>query len=134
MRYRTQDIVAAKTTEETAQEKKLKITHGVIVGWDIGGFDEGADLLHLKIFRGNHQLVPYNEDESIWPSMEKGPFREYYEVLQQPYEIVCLAWNEDDSYSHQYWVHVTVLPEIIAGIRLVATGIVEKIRAFFGGE
>lgn len=134
MRYTLRDTVAANTTEATAQDKRLKITHGVIVGWDIGGFDEGADLLHLKIFRGNLQLVPFNEDEDVWPSMEKGPSRAYFEILQQPYELRCLAWNEDDSYPHQYWVQVTVLPEIIAGIRLVASGIIQKAKSFFGWE
>lgn len=134
MRYKISDLIAANTTEKTAQEKRLTITHGVIVGWNIGGFDEGADLLHLKIFRGNHQLVPYNEDESIWPSMEEGAFREYYPVLQPPYELVCRGWNEDDSYPHLYWVNVTVLPEIIAGIQHVASGIVDKVRSFFGWD
>jgi len=134
MRYTLRDIVAAQTTEKTAQEKRLNITHGVIVGFDIGGFDEGADLLHLKIFRGNHQLVPYNEDEDVWPSMEKGPFRSYFEILQPPYSLLCVAWNEDDSYEHQYWVQVTVLPEIIAGIKLVASSVIEKVRSFFGWE
>lgn len=132
MIYKASDSVAANTTEATAEETRLKVTHGVVLEWDIGAFEEGADLLHLKIFRGDHQLVPFNRDADILPALLKKPFQEHYEVVQEPYELIFKAWNEDDSYPHRYWVHVTVLPPILAGLVTVSRGLASKIRGFFG--
>lgn len=134
MIYKMSNSVAANTTENTAEETRLTITKGVIMEWDIGGFDEGADLLHLKIFHGGQQLVPFNREANVWPSLMKRPFMEYFSVTAEPFELMFLAWNEDDSYSHEYWVHVTVVPPIIAALGAVSRGIASKIRAFFGGE
>jgi len=134
MIYKMSNSVAANTTENTAEETRLKITKGVIMEWDIGGFDEGADLLHLKILHGDQQLVPFNREADVWPSMVKRPFWEYFPVTAEPFELVFLAWNEDDSYSHEYWVHVTVMPPIIAGLVAVSRGVISKAKAFFGWD
>jgi len=132
--YKTYNSVAANTTENTAEETRLKITKGVIMEWDIGGFDEGADLVHLKISHGDQQLVPFNREANIWPSMVKRPFVEYFPVTAEPFELVFSAWNEDDSYAHAYWVHVTVMPPIIAGLVAVSRGVISKAKTFFGWE
>ena len=125
--------VAANTTESTAEETRLKITHGVIMEWDIGGAPEGADLLHLKIFHGDHQLIPFNREADVWPSLMKRPFIEYFPVTSEPFELVFLAWNTDDSYPHEFWVHVTILPPIIAGLVSVSRGVISKFKKLFGG-
>jgi hypothetical protein len=134
MIYKMSNSVAANTTENTAEETRLKITTGVIMEWDIGGFDEGANLLHLKIFHGGQQLVPFNREADIWPSLMKRPFTEYFPVSAEPFELVFQAWNEDDSYPHEYWVHVTILPPIIAALVSVGRGIAARFRKFLGGE
>jgi len=134
MIYKVSNSVAANTTEATAEETRLKITKGVIMEWDIGGFDEGADLLHLKIFQSDQQLVPFNREADVYPAMMKRPFWEYFPVTAEPFELVFSAWNEDDSYSHEYWVHVTVMPPFVASLLAVSRGILAKIRTFFGGD
>lgn len=133
MIYKMRNSVAANTTEGTAEESRLKITTGVIMEWDIGGAPEGVNLLHLRIYHGDQQLVPFNREADVWPALMKRPFIEYFPVTAEPLEIVFLAWNEDDLYPHEYFVHVTVLPPIIAGLVGVGRGIVSGFKRIFGG-
>lgn len=132
MLYKMGNTVAANTTEATAEETRLHITKGVVLEWDIGAPDEASNLLHLKIFHGGQQIVPFNRETDILPSTLKRPFQEYFEVSAEPFELVFMAWNEDDFYPHEYWVHVTVLPPVIAGLVSVSRAIVGKIKSFFG--
>lgn len=132
MIYKMRNKVAANTTENTSEETRLKIAHGVIMEWDIGGAPEGADLLHLKIFYGGQQVIPFNREADVWPSLMKRPFTEYFPVIEEPFELVFEAWNTDDSFPHEYWVHVTVLPPIIAGLVTVSRGIISKFQKLFG--
>ena len=134
MWYKHNDSVAANTTELTAEETRLTISRGVIIEWDIGGPVEGANLLNLKVFYGDHQIIPYNRDKTIWPALQKAPIQEYYQILQPPYELKFKAWNEDDTFPHEFFVGVTIMHPIIAGLVTTSRSIVSKFRKLFGGE
>ena len=132
MMYKARDSVLTGTTEAKPQEKRLKITHGVIVQWFIYGPKQGADLLQLKVFRGDHQLLPFNRDQYICPAEEKYPVPDHYEVLQPPYELKIKAWNLADTDPHGYFVNVDLLPEAIVGTTTTSPEIVKRVTEFFG--
>ena len=132
MNYEGGDTVAANTTENTAQEIRINIAVGVIVEWDIGAFDEAADLLHIKILHADHQLIPFNRDMSLRPGLVDKPFTDHYEITEPPYQLRVKAWNTDDSYQHEYWVRVNMLPLRIAGTTVVSPNLFERIKSAFG--
>ena len=133
MLYKIRDNVQPNTTEQTAQEKTLKISRGIITQWIIFFPEEAADLLHLKILYHDHQLVPYNRDEDLYGGGIVFNIPEYYEIFEKPYELVCKAWNTDDTNEHEYVVHVNIIEERYLTPRITSPTLIERIRSFFGG-
>lgn len=133
MWFRVNESVPVNTTEANAQETRLLLTSGTIVEWDVGAPDEAANLLKLQVFYHGSQILPFNPGKNIYPSAVKAPKKDNYPLDVQPYELVFKAWNEDDSYPHEYWVDVTLLREEELMGTVSAPGLVEKIRDFFSG-
>jgi len=130
--YKARDSVLTGTTEGSPQEKRLKIAHGVIVQWFIYAPPQGADLLRLRVFRSDQQLMPFNRDGYICPAEEKYPVPDHYEVFRPPYELVINAWNLAETDSHGYFVNVNILPEAIVGTKAVSPELVARVTEFFG--
>jgi len=133
MWFRVNEIVPANTTEATALETRLLLTRGTIVEWDVGAPDEAANLLKLQAFYHGQQILPFNPGKLIYPAAVKAPKKDNYPLDVVPYELVFKAWNEDDSYAHEYWVDVTLLREEELMGTVTSPGLAERIYDFFSG-
>jgi len=135
MLYKIRKAVTYGTDEKTLEEERLKISRGIIRQWFIYAPLEGANLLKIKVFHGDHQLLPYNRDQYILPStFNNTPIEEHYEVFQPPYELVVKAWNEDTKKNHEYNLHVNVVPESVFAMRGVGPGLIERAKSLFGWD
>jgi len=133
MWFRVNETVPANTTEDNAIETRLPITSGTIVEWDVGGPDEGADLLRLQAFYQGQQILPFNPGKYLFPSMVKAPKKDNYPIAQPPFELLFKAWNNDDSYPHEYWVDITILREEELMGTTVSPSLASRISDFFTG-
>jgi len=91
--------------------QKLQIAKGTIVQWVIFMPEECADLLQFRVEYHGHQLLPYNTDEWMSGFFYPTSIAEKTEIDAAPYELDVYAFNDDDSYEHEYNIYVNVEPE-----------------------
>ena len=103
--------VPAQTTAKNPCQRLVKVTKGVIKGWVISGAEEKADLLHVCVLYHGHRIVPYGELEWMYPLDTSSPIAEKIELDTAPFELEIQAYNEDDSYSHEYIIYAIIEPE-----------------------
>lgn len=132
--FKIRDSAAAGTTEYTAEEKTLDVSRGVITRWIIFFPDEASNLLHLKIFYHDQQLIPFNREEDLYGGGIKFDIDEFFELSKTPYKLVCKAWNTDTAKAHEYLVHVIIMPEKYMMSAMTGPGLWERLKGFFRGE
>jgi hypothetical protein len=132
MLYKISHDVAANTTQQNPDRQKLKITKGVIKGWYIFFPDETADVLHLQIRYHGHQILPINDTENLYGGGCLFDIEENVAVDKAPYELDIYSWNDDDSYPHEYNIHVNILREEAVELGGEIMGLWDKIKGWLG--
>lgn len=99
----------ANTAEADKQKTILPLGSGVIHQLDILFPPGPAGLLHLQINDAIHQVWPTNPEESFAADGDMITFREYHELLEEPYELQAWTWNEDDTYDHTVLIRIGLL-------------------------
>ena len=102
---------SASTTERNAISKTFKVWKGVIHSIDIFIPSGHKGLAKLQIFHGGHIIMPVNDDEFISGngSWVRGKF--FIDLQNDINDIFLKAWNDDDTYDHEFIVHIGVLPK-----------------------
>lgn len=104
MFYQDTFTVPAQTPEETPLIRRLVLTKGIIKNILVG-FPPGAcALCHVQIYDKGWQLVPWTPGESLAWDDYVFDLLLNYPLVAEPYELVILAWNDDDSYEHSIFV------------------------------
>jgi hypothetical protein len=103
--------VPANTTANNPSWRKLKVAKGNITSWVIYGPDEKADLLHIKVLYHGAKIMPFGGVEFMYPFDSSHPINENIEIKESPYELDIYAFNEDDSYPHEYILGVVIEPD-----------------------
>jgi len=76
-------------------------------------------LAGLKIFYGDKQIIPYNEDGWILGENEVIEWRELYLFFDDPTRLTFRGYNLDESYEHTFIVYFVVMPfEVFFGAYL----------------
>lgn len=102
--------VPASTTESDPQELRVRLTVGIIVEVRIGFPDGCADMVHVVIARGLHQVWPTNPDGNYAWNDYSYEFQESYALLGEPLSLKVVAWNEDTANAHRVTVGFNLLP------------------------
>jgi len=98
----------ANTPSTAPLETRLKITEGIVDRVEIE-FPLGCcGLLHVRLFRGEDQLVPLNPDGDVASDGQVVRAELSYPVKGPPTDLLCRSWNEDDTYSHTVRIRITV--------------------------
>ena len=102
--------VPANTTEENAVQQELKLDKGVIRKFAVQIPPGHAGLCKFAIFRGDSQVWPKNRDEKFAGDGILLSFDdEYYPLLQPPYSLFFVGWNEDELYDHSVYLYFQLL-------------------------
>lgn len=110
MLYRYSATVTKNTTEATLEKTTIPLAAGEIVHVSIG-FPWGcAGLVHVRIYRAEHQVWPSNPDESFAWNDYNVEFREALTTEGPTEEWSIRAWNEDVRHDHTIVVRVNILP------------------------
>ena len=133
MIYKISHEVPANTTRDNPDWQKLKICKGTIIQWIIFMPEEAADLLHFTVEYHGVQILPYNRPESIYGLFTPTMIPESLRIDDKPYELDIYAWNTDDTYPHEYNLHVNIEPPKPTVPGTVPTGMIERFKRLFGG-
>lgn len=98
------------TSETSPATKRIQLTNGVITRWWVGFPDGCADLVHATVYEFEHQILPRGEEDDLFWNNYVFEIPDYYELVDEPYEIEVRAWSEDDSYRQYVVVGVVLMP------------------------
>lgn len=127
--------VPAQTTAQAPAWRKLRLMKGTIVQWGLYGPDEKANILHVRVEYHGHAIIPFGGSTWMYPLDTGTPIKELIEVSDPPFDLDIYAYNEDDSYAHEYIFFVIVEPtEPVVIPETGMEGLWERIKGYFGGE
>lgn len=135
MLYKKFRSVPAKTTKANPDWQKLIVTKGTIKQWVIFFDPEAANLLHIRIEYRGLQIIPFSGSEWLTGFFTDTPMMDNIKIGTPPYVLDIYAYNEDDSYPHEYYIHPIIIPKKpVEPEPPISQRIVETFREFFGGE
>lgn len=102
--------VPANTTALNPDWQKLKIARGTIIEWLIHMPEECADLMQFRVERNNAHIFPFSGGTWMYGIFEPTVIKDNLPIDGSPYVLDIYAFNLDDSYSHEYNIHVNIEP------------------------
>lgn len=102
--------VPSNTTEADPDKQTLQIIKGVLSGWVIFFDPEAADQLHVRVEYHGFKILPYGELAALVGFLEPVRIPDSIKIDKDPAELRIIAWNDDDSYPHEYYVHSVIMP------------------------
>jgi hypothetical protein len=104
-------VSAPANTPETAPVKEtLRLKSGMITKISVKIPSGHAGLAHLGIFDGETMIMPWGEDQWIQGDDEEIVWEPDYILPSEPAVLEARAWNEDDTYTHEFPIRVWVEP------------------------
>ena len=114
MFYRFSLTVPASTPQTSPVVKVLALTHGIVHQVEVAFPPGCATLVHVSLWRYEHQVWPTNPGESFaWDDYTIVITNEAFGLISRPYTLSLRAWSEDTAYPHTIVCRVGVkLPEL----------------------
>jgi hypothetical protein len=126
--------VPANTTEQDPDMQKLRIGKGRIIGWIVFMTEQSADLLQLRVMYQNLQIFPFSGSTWWYGVFQAFIIPDDFPIPDSPYDLDIYAINTDDTFSHEYSVHVILEPAAqLVAISPTSPNWFEKLRDMFGG-
>lgn len=101
MFYRHSLTVPASTPATSPVIETMYLTHGIVHQVEIGFPPGCAGLVHVAIFRYEHQAWPTNPDnEFAWDDYNVVITNEAFGLVGHPYTLSLRAWSEDNTFDH----------------------------------
>lgn len=132
MLYKKFRSVPANTKIDNPDKQILEIPKGTIKQWVIFFDPEAADVLHVRIFYHGVQIMPWGESGWLVGFFTDSPMLEDLLIDTPPYELRIEAYNEDDSYPHEYFIHPVLIPKKPVSVVEEEEGFWEKLAGFMG--
>jgi len=124
--------VPTSATRENPDWQKLQVKRGDIIQWLIFSDPEAANLLHYKVVYHGVQLIPYSGDQWLEGFLEPIVLIESIKLDEPPYILDVYAYNEDDTFEHEYYIQVNINPPSPVTPGVETAGMWEKIKGFIG--
>jgi len=99
----------ADTSEDAPVELKANLTWGVITHVEIEFPPGCAGLAKVAILHRRRQVWPTNIDEWFYSDGRIISWEEYFELLEAPFELTILGYNDDDTFQHTPIVRFEIL-------------------------
>jgi len=115
----------ANTPEDSPVELIADLTWGVISHVELEFPPGCAGLAKVAILYHRHQLWPTNADKWFYTDGRIIAWDDYFELLEPPFELVLLGYNDDDTFQHTPIIRFEVLYPMVAMAKYgVAEGLV----------
>lgn len=89
----------------------LKLTRGLLESGFLYFPSGPAGKLHFKAKIASHQILPFNAAESLRLDDCVFPFTLGIDLLEPPFEIDCITWNESLLYDHALTASFSLTPK-----------------------
>ena len=124
--------VPANTLKTAPVEQEMALAAGVIRQVAIQ-FPAGCNaLVHVQVMERDHQLFPTNLDTDIAASGFVLQWAEDYELVDAPYSLKAVLWNDDDTYQHKITLWFAVLEPEKARAATEAVSFLGRLRTLIG--
>jgi len=90
----------------------MKLTRGRLSGGFLFFPSGPAGMLHFYARMGVHQILPFNTGQNFRLDDCVVPFALGVDLLEPPYEIECITWNDSTLYAHALSVCITLDPKV----------------------
>ena len=92
-------------------------------------------LVHVQVWRSEHQVWPTNVDGSIAGENANVAWLEDVDLADEPYALTLRGWNDDDSFPHTVTFRFALLPLSVKAEIRASAGLLRRIgKAIFGGS
>jgi hypothetical protein len=88
------------TTEADPLQTTVKLTRGRLTGGSLYFPSGPAGKLHFIARIGEHQIIPFNTGQNIRLDDAVLPLSLGIDLLEPPYELDCVTWNDSTLYAH----------------------------------
>jgi len=88
------------TTEASPLLTTIKLTRGRLCGGFIYFPSGPAGTLHFLARIGIHQIIPFNTGQNLRLDDAVVNFSLGIDLLEPPYEVDCVSWNDSTLYDH----------------------------------
>jgi len=129
MLYSKHITLPPKKTEATSTKEHFKVNKGIIYrAWLV--FPSGcAGLVKVRVYHEGHPILPVNANDYIKGNDYVFEVPLFFEVTDEPYDIVFEGWNEDDTYEHTVTLMLLILPKKYVLPVGAAEGIMESLKS-----
>jgi len=131
--YKQFKSIPKNTKEDAPDWQKLPVCQGTIKQWVIFFDPEAANLLRVRVEYHGVPIVPFGGKDWLVGFFSDSPLNDNIELDTPPYELDIYAWNEDDLYPHEYYIHPIILREKPVTIETPSMTIPERLIDFFKG-
>jgi hypothetical protein len=88
------------TTESNPLKTTIKLTRGRLSGGALYFPSGPAGKLHFVALIGVHQIIPFNAGQNFRLDDCVVPLSLGFDLLEPPYELDCITWNDSTLYAH----------------------------------
>lgn len=127
--------IPANTAETAKAKLAAPLAPGTIARVDVQ-FPRGCvGLVHVQIWRREHQVWPVNLDGDISAEGLVVSWPEDLDLDDEPFDLELRGWNEDDTFPHKITFRFALLPLGIKAEARASAGLLRRIgAAIFGGS
>jgi len=133
MLYKQFKSIPANTKADNPDWQKLKVTKGTIKQWVIFFDPEAANVLHVRVEYHGSSIIPWGGKDWLVGFFTDTPLDDNIELDAPPYTLDIYAYNDDDSYPHEYYIHPIILREKPVLIEAPSMTIPGRVMDFFRG-
>lgn len=124
--------IPANTAEAAPTEDLVALAPGTISRVEVQ-FPRGCvGLVHVQVWRSEHQVWPTNVDGSIAGENTNIIWPEAYDLDDEPYDLTLRGWSDDDSFPHKITFRFAVLPLSLNEAAREHGGLLRRIADFLG--
>lgn len=135
MLYHHQRSVPKDTNAPAFDIQKMKITRGIIDRWIVVMPVECADLMQFQVEYHGAPVFPRNKDGWVKQGLSGIGISDNIRIDDSPFTLDIIAFNDDDTYAHEYNLYVNVVTEEPLDLSMPSSaGLLEKFRSIFGGD
>lgn len=119
------------TTEADPLITTIRLTKGRLAGGSIYFPSGPAGKLHFIARIGVHQIIPFNTGQNVRLDDCVFPFSLGIDLLEPPFELISVTWNDSTLYDHVLTVNLHIEPMLDAEHDIKA--LINKFW-FYGGQ
>lgn len=110
MYYEFEITVPITATKDNPAETECSLNYGILRKISLS-FPAGVHrVTNIEIYRWERRIFPTNPDSVITSDDFTVILEEFLPIIEEPYNIVVLGWNNEGSYEHTIRCGFTILP------------------------